>query len=141
MKQSKNKIDCTPAKHEEGVAKCLIQMCKDSNAAITFFSMDCEDGYEVTISARKKGTRTYNEFSLEEFEAIKAMAEEKLDRLRTIRSSRTSSMFAKEILRMQKKMSRSKRTLMMKKSRINLVMQCNILTATDILICEYSIHK
>ena len=102
MKQSKNKIDCTPAKHEEGVAKCLIQMCKDSNAAITSFSMDCEDGYEVTISARKKGKR---------------------------------------ILRMQKKMSRSKRTLMMKKSRINLVMQCNILTATDILICEYSIHK
>lgn len=44
MKQSKNKIDCTPAKHEEGVAKCLIQMCKDSNAAITSFSMDCEDG-------------------------------------------------------------------------------------------------
>ena len=80
MKQSKNKIDCTPAKHEEGVAKCLIQMCKDSNAAITSFSMDCEDGYKVTISARKKGKRIYNEFSLEEFEAIKAMAEEKLDK-------------------------------------------------------------
>ena len=79
MKQSKNKIDCAPTKQEEGVAKCLIQMCKDSNAAITSFSMDCEDGYKVTISARKKGTRIYNEFSLEEFEAIKAMAEEKLD--------------------------------------------------------------
>ena len=79
MKQSKNKIDCTPSKHEEGVAKWLIQMCKDSNAAITSYSMDCEDGYEVTISARKKGKRTYNEFSLEQFEAIKAMAEEKLD--------------------------------------------------------------
>ena len=79
MKQSKNKIDCTPSKDEEGVAKCLIQMCKDSNAAITSFSMDSEDGYEVTISARKKGKRTYNEFSLEQFEAIKAMAEEKLD--------------------------------------------------------------
>ena len=79
MKQSKNKIDCTPSKDEEGVAKCLIQMCKDSNAAITSYSMDCEDGYEVTISARKKGKRTYNEFSLEQFEAIKAMAEEKLD--------------------------------------------------------------
>mgnify|MGYP003461909465 FL=1 len=78
MKQSKNKIDCTPSKDEEGVAKCLIQMCKDSNAAITSYSMDCEDGYEVTISARKKGKRIYNEFSLEEFEAIKAMAEEKL---------------------------------------------------------------
>lgn len=78
MKQSKNKIDCAPTKHEEGVAKCLIQMCKDSNAAITSFSMDCEDGYKVTISARKKGKRMYNEFSLEEFEAIKAMAEEKL---------------------------------------------------------------
>lgn len=32
----------------------------------------------MTISARKKGKRTYNEFSLEEFEAIKTMAEEKL---------------------------------------------------------------
>ena len=28
MKQSKNKIDCTPSKDEEGVARCLIQMCK-----------------------------------------------------------------------------------------------------------------
>ena len=58
-----------------------------------------------------------------------------------IQSLKDNIDFAKAILRMQKKMSRSKRTLMMKKSRINLVMQCNILTATDILICEYSIHK
>lgn len=79
MKQNENNIDCAPSKDEEGVTKCLIQMCKDSNAAITSYSMDCEDGYEVTISARKKGKRTYNEFSLEQFEAIKAMAEEKLD--------------------------------------------------------------
>ena len=78
MKQKENNIDCAPSKDEEGVAKCLIQMCKDSNAAITSFSMDSEDGYEVTISARKKGKRTYNEFSLEQFEAIKAMAEDKL---------------------------------------------------------------
>lgn len=78
MKQNQNNIDCAPTKQEEGVAKCLIQMCKDSNAAITSFSMSCEDDYEVTISARKKGKRMYNEFSLEEFEAIKAMAEEKL---------------------------------------------------------------
>ena len=78
MKQSNNKIDCTPSKDDEGAAKCLIQMCKDSNAAITSLSMDREDGYEVTISARKKGKRTYNEFSLEQFEAIKAMAEDKL---------------------------------------------------------------
>ena len=77
MKQKENNIDCAPSKDEEGVAKCLIQMCKDSNAAITSFSMDSEDGYEVTISARKKGKRTYNEFSLEQFEAIKAMAEDK----------------------------------------------------------------
>ena len=79
MKQNQNNIECAPTKQEEGVANCLIQMCKDSNAAITSFSMDCEDGYEVTISARKKGKRTYNEFSLEEFETIKAMAKEKLD--------------------------------------------------------------
>ena len=79
MKQKENNIDCAPSKDEEGVAKCLIQMCKDSNAGITSFSMSYEDGYEVTISARKKGKRTYNEFSLEQFEAIKAMAEEKLD--------------------------------------------------------------
>ena len=78
MKQNENNIDCAPSKHEEGVAKCLIQMCKDSNAGITSFSMSCEDDYEATISARKKGKRTYNEFSLEQFEAIKAMAEDKL---------------------------------------------------------------
>ena len=78
MKQNENNIDCAPSKDEEGVAKCLIQMCKNSNAAITSFSIDGEDGYEVTISARKKGKRTYNEFSLEQFEAIKAMAEDKL---------------------------------------------------------------
>lgn len=78
MKQNQNKIECAPSRQEEGVANCLIQMCKDSNAAITSFSMGCEDDYEVTISARKKGKRTYNEFSLEEFEAIKTMAEEKL---------------------------------------------------------------
>ena len=77
MKQNENNIDCAPSKDEEGVAKCLIQMCKDSNAAITSYSMDCEDGYEVTISARKKGKRTYNEFSRDQFEAIKAMAEDK----------------------------------------------------------------
>ena len=77
MKQSKNNVECTPTEHEVGVAKCLIQMSKDSNA-ITSFSMDCEDGYKVTITARKKGMRTYNEFSLEQFEDIKAMAEEKL---------------------------------------------------------------
>lgn len=75
MKQNQNNIECAPTKQEEGVANCLIQMCKDSNAAITSFSMS----YEVTISARKKGKRTYNEFSLEEFETIKAMAKEKLD--------------------------------------------------------------
>ena len=57
MKQNQNNIDCAPTKQEEGVAKCLIQMCKDSNAGITSFSMSCEDGYEVTISARKKGKR------------------------------------------------------------------------------------
>lgn len=35
MKQNQNKIDCTPSKDEEGVAKYLLQMCKDSNAGIT----------------------------------------------------------------------------------------------------------
>lgn len=99
-----------PTKQEEGVANCLIQMCKDSNAAITSFSMSCEDGYEVTISARKKGKRTYNEFSLEEFETIKAMAKRSLTRQRTSRSSRTSSMFAIAILKISRKRSRRKKT-------------------------------
>ena len=68
---------CTPAEHEVGVVKYLIQMCKDINA-ITSFSMDCKDGYEVTITARKKGMRTDSEFSLEQFEDIKAMVEKEL---------------------------------------------------------------
>ena len=77
MKQNQNNIDCTPSKDEEGVTKCLLQMCKDTNSVVTFYAV-CEDGYEVRITARKKGMNTSNEFSLEQFEAIKAMAEEKL---------------------------------------------------------------
>lgn len=77
MKQNQNNIDCTPSKDEEGVTKCLLQMCKDTNSVVTFYAV-CEDGYEVRITARKKGINTSNEFSLEQFEAIKAMAEEKL---------------------------------------------------------------
>ena len=77
MKQIQINIDCTPSKDEEGVTKCLLQMCKDTNSVVTFYAV-CEDGYEVRITARKKGMNTSNEFSLEQFEAIKAMAEEKL---------------------------------------------------------------
>lgn len=77
MKQNQNNIDCTPSKDEEGVTKCLLQMCKDTNSVVTFYAV-CEDGYEVRITARKKGMNTSNEFSLEQFEAIKAMAEEML---------------------------------------------------------------
>ena len=32
MKQNKNKIECTPTKHEEGAVKSLIQMSKETNA-------------------------------------------------------------------------------------------------------------
>ena len=78
MKQNQNNIDCTPSKDEEGVTKYLLQMCKDTNSVVTFYAV-CEDGYEVRITARKKGMNTSNEFSLEQFEAIKAMAKEKLD--------------------------------------------------------------
>ena len=77
MKQNQNNIYCTPSKDEEGVTKYLLQMCKDTNSVVTFYAV-CEDGYEVRITARKKGMNTSNEFSLEQFEAIKAMAEEKL---------------------------------------------------------------
>ena len=77
MKQNQNNIDCTPSKDEEGVTKYLLQMCKDTNSVVTFYAV-CEDGYEVRITARKKGMNTSNEFSLEQFETIKAMAEEKL---------------------------------------------------------------
>ena len=52
-------------------------MCKDTNA-VAFFGMTCEGDYEVMMTARKKGMVSCDEFSLEQFEAIKAMAEEKL---------------------------------------------------------------
>lgn len=77
MKQSKNKIECTPTKHEEGAVKSLIQMSKETNA-VAFFGMTCEGDYEVMMTARKKGMVSCDEFSLEQFETIKAMAEEKL---------------------------------------------------------------
>ena len=81
MKQNKNKIECTPTKHEEGAVKSLIQMCKDTNA-VAFFGMTCEGDYEVMMTARKKRS---------------------LPKLRTNRSSRTSSMFAKAILMISRK--------------------------------------
>lgn len=31
MKQNKNKIECTPTKHEEGAVKSLIQMSKETS--------------------------------------------------------------------------------------------------------------
>ena len=77
MKQNQNNIDCTPTKHEEGAVKSLIQMSKETNA-VAFFGMTCEDDYEVMMIARKKGMVSCDEFSVEQFEAIKAMAEEKL---------------------------------------------------------------
>lgn len=110
MKQNQNNIECAPTKQEEGVANCLIQMCKDSNAAITSFSMSCEDGYEVTISARKKGKRTYNEFSLEEFETIKAMAKEKLDQAEDKQKLQDIIDVCDRILKISRKRSRRKKT-------------------------------
>ena len=56
MKQNQNNIDCTPSKDEEGVAKCLIQMCKDTDSVVTFY-MVCEGGYEVRMTARDNITR------------------------------------------------------------------------------------
>lgn len=100
MKQNKNKIECTPTKHEEGAVKSLIQMCKDTNA-VAFFGMTCEGDYEVMMTARKKGMVSCDEFSLEQFEA-RLWQKRSLNRPRTNRSSRTSSMFAKAILRMQR---------------------------------------
>ena len=44
MKQNKNKIECTPTKHEEGAVKSLIQMSKETNA-VSCFSMTCEGDY------------------------------------------------------------------------------------------------
>lgn len=77
MKQSKNNVECTPTEHEEGAVKSLIQMSKETNA-VAFFGMTCEGDYEVMMTARKKGMVSCDEFSLEQYEAIKAMAEEKL---------------------------------------------------------------
>ena len=77
MKQKKNNIDCTPTKQEEGAINELISWCEKSDA-VAFFKMTCKKIYDVTITVRKKGAISCDEFSLEQFEAIKAMAEEKL---------------------------------------------------------------
>lgn len=52
-------------------------MSKETNA-VAFFGMICEGDYEVMMTARKKGMVSCDEFSLEQYEVIKAMAEEKL---------------------------------------------------------------
>lgn len=75
MEKNINKIGCTPNKCEEGVVKNLLQMCKDTNS-VTLFKMTLDGDYEVCMTVRKKGVVAADEFTLEQFKAIKAMATE-----------------------------------------------------------------
>ena len=77
MEQNKKEVDCTPNKQEQGAIDWLIQMSKDMNS-ISTCKMSYDDGYVAEITVRKKGAIANNEFSVEQYELIKAMAEEKL---------------------------------------------------------------
>ena len=46
--------------------------------SISTCKMSYDDGYVAEITVRKKGAIANNEFSVEQYEIIKAMAEEKL---------------------------------------------------------------
>lgn len=76
MEKNTSKKECTPNKREGDVVKSLLQMCKDANGA-AFFNFTYGGDIEVSISARKKGFVCYNEFSVEQLKAIKAMSEDK----------------------------------------------------------------
>ena len=75
MEQNKDKEEIAQAEADRNTIELVIGMCKNTNSVAT-----CKriyyDGYEVEVTARKQGVFAADEFTLEQFETIKAMATE-----------------------------------------------------------------
>ena len=75
MEQNKNKEEIEQAEADRMTIEFVLGMCKDTNSVATC-KRTYYDGYEVEIIARKQGVVAADEFTLEQFKAIKAMATE-----------------------------------------------------------------
>nr|DAW48910.1 MAG TPA: hypothetical protein [Caudoviricetes sp.] len=75
MEQNKSKKEIAQAEADCKTIEFVLGMCKDTHSVVTC-KRTYYDGYEVEIIARKQGVVTADEFTLEQFKAIKAMATE-----------------------------------------------------------------
>lgn len=75
MEQNKSKKEFAQPKADCKTIELVLGMCKDTHSVATY-KLTFYDGYEVEIIARKQGVVAADEFTLEQFKAIKAMATE-----------------------------------------------------------------
>lgn len=81
MEQNKNKEEIEQAEADRMTIEFVLGMCKDTHSVATC-KRTYYDGYEVEIIARKQGVVAADEFTLEQFKAIKAMATELMAKAR-----------------------------------------------------------
>lgn len=75
MEQNKSKKEIAQAESDCKTIEFVLGMCKDTHS-VAICKRTYYDGYEVEIIARKQGVVAADEFTLEQFKAIKAMATE-----------------------------------------------------------------
>lgn len=77
MEQNKNREEIEQAEADRMTIVYLLGLCKETHSVATC-KRTYYDGYEVAITARKQGAVAADEFTIEQFEVIKAMAENKM---------------------------------------------------------------
>ena len=75
MEQNKNKEEIAQAEADRNTIEFVLGMCKNTNSVATC-KRTYYDGYEVEVIARKRGVVAANEFTIDQFKAIKAIATE-----------------------------------------------------------------
>lgn len=75
MEQNKNKEEIEQAEADRKTIEFVLGLCKETHSVATC-KRTYYDGYEVAITARKQGAVAADEFTIEQFETIKAMAVE-----------------------------------------------------------------
>lgn len=76
MEQNKNREEIEQAEADRMTIEYVLRMCKETHSIATC-KRTYYDGYEVAVTARKQGAVAADEFTLAQFKAIKAMAEDK----------------------------------------------------------------
>lgn len=81
MEQNKNKEEIAQAEADRKTIEFVLGLCKETHSVATC-KRTYYDGYEVEVIARKQGVFAADEFTLEQFETIKAMATELMAKAR-----------------------------------------------------------